>query len=82
MLNKQKTIFCLFNHLLLELVQVITGISFRNIHQFMSINWNTIYRYFIKLQKYKSIKILVITNNFNVSLIINTYESNINEIPI
>ena len=48
------------------------GISFRDVQQFTTINWNTIYKYFIKLQKYhiieivfkdsvtKSIKILII----------------------
>ena len=33
-----------------------TGISFRDIQQFTTINWNTIYKYFIKLQKYNIIK--------------------------
>jgi transposase len=105
------------------------GISFRDVQQFTTINWNTIYKYFIKLQKYniieiilklsvtkylkelqkpskfllsdtclisnklgidsisynpqfkkhKSMKISIITNNFNVPLIDNTYESKIND---
>ena len=33
-----------------------TGISFRDIQQFTTINWNTIYKYFIKLQKYNIIE--------------------------
>lgn len=138
-INNNEKLNKIFNHYnkkykneeLLDCILYIlkTGISFRNINKYTKINWNTIYKYFIKLGKYKiiedtyinnvrkylkelekpskfilsdtslinnklgidcisynpqlkkhkSTKISIITDNFNVPLIVNTYESKIND---
>ena len=65
----------IFNHFnqkysieeLLKYIIIIlkTGISFREIAKHTSINWNTIYKFFIKLVKYNIIKDVykAVTNN-------------------